>query len=110
MKLFGYVGLSDVETSPFAWTSSVSIETFGPIQGRSGDRAGIAYFYNSLNGPFQNIFSLITPLGNVHGGEIYYNVEVTPAFHLTADLQVIQPEIRSQNAAVVLGLRGKLAF
>jgi len=109
-NLRGYIGFSDQDTSPFASTSSISIEKFGPLQSRPSDRAGIAYFYNSLNGPFQDTFSAVTPLGDVHGGEIYYNAELVPGFNLTLDLQAIDPAIRARDTALVLGMRAKWAF
>ena len=109
-KLFGYAGFSDSENSPFAWTSSVSIESFGPTASRPGDRAGISYFYSSLNSDFQNIFSIVSPLGDVHGGEVYYNAEITPWFHLTFDLQAIDPAVEARDTAIVLGTRAKIDF
>ena len=33
-----------------------------------------------------------TELQNVHGGEIYYNLAVTPSSHLTFDMQVVDNE------------------
>lgn len=109
-KLFGYVGFSDAETSPFALTASVTVESFGPVASRPSDRTGIAYFYNALNDDFQNVFSLVTPLADVHGGELYYNAEITPWFHLTFDLQVIDPAIEARDTAVVLGTRVSIDF
>ena len=108
--MFGYAGFSDSENSPFAWTSSVSIESFGPTASRPGDRAGISYFYSSLNSDFQNIFSIVSPLGDVHGGEVYYNAEITPWFHLTVDLQAIDPAVEARDTAIVLGTRAKMDF
>ena len=109
-KLFGYVGFSDSETSPFAWTASASVEAFGAISSRPADRMGIAYFYNSLNGAFQNAFSLATPVGDVHGGEVYYNAEIVPWFHFTLNLQAVTPAVEAEDTAVVLAARAKIDF
>jgi porin len=108
--LFGYVAFSDNNTSPFDWTASLSVETFGPSAHRAGDRMGIAYFYNALSPDFKNVFSLVTPLENIHGGEVYYNAEITPWFHLTLDLQVINPAIVARDTAFILGTRAKIDF
>jgi porin len=71
---------------------------------------GIAYFYNALNSDFQNAFSLISPIADVQGGEVYYNAQITPWFHLTADLQVVEPSVQALDTALVLALRAKLDF
>jgi porin len=109
-SLFGYLGFSDVETSPFEWTASLSVEAFGPLVSRPADRTGVAYFYNALNDDFQEAFTLVTPVNDVHGAEFYYNAEITPWFHLTADVQVIDPTIEAEDTAVILGARARLDF
>lgn len=109
-SLFGYIGFSDPDNSPYQFTTSISIEKFGPFACRENDRAGIGYFYNGLNSDFQNTVSLLAPIDDLHGGEAYYNAEIFPWFHLTTDVQVIQPGLVANDTAVVLGLRGKLEF
>ena len=61
--------------SPF-WPSPASIRT------SVGNSALIRY------DEFQEVFTLVTPVNDVHGAEFYYNAEITPWFHLTADVQV----------------------
>ena len=107
-KMSGYVGFSDEENSPFQVTSALSIETFGAMNSRPHDRAGMAYFYSGLNDDFQNLFSRFNSVGDVHGGEIYYNMQVTPWFNLTFDLQAIEPAVKALDTAIVLGLRGSI--
>ena len=109
-KLFGKVGFSDSNTSPFGCTASVAMEAFGAMKRRPDDRMGIGYFYNGLNDDFKALFAATNPLEDVHGGEIYYNAAITPWFHLTADLQVIDVAARANDTAVVVGLRGKIDF
>ncbi len=109
-SMYGYVGFSDNESSPFGWTGSLSIESFGPLSSRPADRTGIAYFYQSLNSDFQSAFSLATPLNDVHGGEVYYNAAITPWFHWTFDVQVIDPAIEASDTAVVLATRARIDF
>ena len=41
---------------------------------------------------------------------MYYNAEVTPWFHLTAGLQIIEPALQANDTAVVFGLRGKISL
>lgn len=109
-RMQAYAGTSSRVDSPFAFTTSVSVEAFGPMDERPADRMGAAWFYSNLNSPFQNAFSAITPLGNIQGGEVYYNAQITPWFNLTLDVQVIEPAIRANDTTVVLGLRGSVAL
>lgn len=109
-KLFGYVGFGEAQTNPFQWAAALSYEAFGYFDPRPADRMGVAYFYTGLNSDFQNLFSLVTPLGDVHGGEVYYNMEITPWFHLTFDLQAVNPSIRNRDTALVLGSRARIVF
>ena len=53
---------------------------------------------------------MLEPAGDVYGGEFYYNAEINPWFHLTFDMQVLNTTFKSDDAAVVLGMRGKIDF
>ena len=55
-------------------------------------------------------WALLGDIRDLQGGEVDYNAAITPWFHLTADLQAIQPKFDAQDTAVVLGLRGKIDF
>lgn len=109
-KLYGFVGFADQETSPYEWSSAITWESFGALRCRPRDRAGIGYFYNRLNADFRELFSATTPVDDVHGGEVYYNMEVNPWLHITADLQAIRPEIAAQDTAIICALRAKIDF
>jgi porin len=78
-----------------------------PLACRENDRMGIGYFYSGLSSDFKNLVPLLA-LEDLQRGEIYYNAEIKPWFHLTADLQVVQPGLSRRDAALVLGLRGKV--
>jgi porin len=107
-KLFGYAGFSEPANSPFQCTASLSVEKFGPFRCRPNDRTGVGYFYNALNSDFQDAFSPVNPVDDVHGGEIYYNTAITPWFRLTANLQVLRPASVAEDTALVLGLRARI--
>ena len=106
---FGYIDWADGGTNPYQFTGGASLESFGLFPSRPGDRMGIAGFYNSL-GELSDLLSVLEPAGDVYGGEVYYNAEITPAFHLTFDLQVVEPSLQSRDTAIVAGLRGKIDF
>jgi porin len=44
------------------------------------------------------------------GGEIFYNVELTPWMHVTLDVQVIDSAVPQAGTVVVLGTRVGIQF
>ncbi|NNE47805.1 MAG: hypothetical protein HKN37_14215 [Rhodothermales bacterium] len=110
-KLYGHVGFSDQENSPYKVTFAVTAEQFGLLDSRPNDRMGIGYFYSALNDDFKNAYALTTtPVDDLQGGEVYYNAQVTPWFNMTVDLQAVEPAVQSQDTAVVLGVRANTRF
>lgn len=69
---------------------------------------GVGCFYTGLSGDVKNLFPLALPLRDAQGAELYYNAAITRWFHVTTDLQVIQPADARNDTAVVLGLRAKI--
>jgi porin len=102
--------LSDEETSPFSWTCNVAIQGTGLNRNRPEDSFGIGYFHSALSDDFVNALTPVFNLGDVDGVELYYNAAVTELFHLTADLQIIEPAEEQFDTAVVFGLRGYVGF
>jgi porin len=104
-------GLADPETCPFAWVCNVQLQSQGLIACREQDTMGVGYFYSGLSGDVKNFFASIRrapDLRDLQGVELYYNAAITPWFHLTADVQFVQPAVSDNDTAVVLGLRGKI--
>ncbi|MCH7474057.1 MAG: hypothetical protein IIA27_05235 [Gemmatimonadetes bacterium] len=48
--------------------------------------------------------------GSEQGGEVYYEAEIVPWFHVTADLQGVDPGLSATGTTVILGLRGNVSF
>jgi porin len=63
-----------------------------------------------LTGNVKNLVRPVVPLQNVNGVELYYNAAVTPWFHITADLQVIDGANQRRNTAIIPGLRASIVF
>jgi len=102
--LFSQWGLADRRTNPFAWVCNVSLQAQGLIASREQDTMGVGYFYTGLSDDLKNL----RLLGDLQGVELYYNAAITPWFHLTADLQFVEPSLVTRDTAVVLGLRAKI--
>jgi porin len=53
---------------------------------------------------------LILPDDDEQGIEVFYTLNVTPWFKLTADFQVIDGALRNADTAWISGLRGRIEF
>ena len=104
--IFGRAGVSDGNPNPLQWTVSFGVGGNSPLRRREADSFGIGWYYGGASselGPFFNP-------NDGSGVELFYNIAVTPWFHLTPDLQIIDGGIRAADTAVVFGLRGNLSF
>ena len=75
------------------------------------DTFGAGWYYSATSdeiAPF--ITGLLGGVGDGQGLEFFYNIAVTPNFHLTPDLQVLIPAREQIDTALVLGLRGVLTL
>lgn len=109
LGLTAAVGSASSKNNPFETAFHIKCEGNGLNCARPKDRMGIGYFYSGLSGNFQNLLSRFA-IGDFQGGEIYYNAEITPWFHLTLDYQVVQPAMAALDTASVLGMRAKIDF
>lgn len=101
------VGLSDGNPNPIRWFANLSLVGTSPIRGREADTLGIGYYHLSVsNLPILNLHGF----GAEDGVELFYNVAVTPWFHLTPDLQVLDPAQSNNATALLVGIRGRLSF
>jgi porin len=104
--VFGRYGYADPEASPLEHFVSLGVGGASPFRRRPGDTFGAGWFYATSS---NNLPGLL--LGdNGQGTEFFYNVAVTPWFHLTADLQVLWPARNDVDNAVVPGLRALVNF
>ena len=104
-------GLADPQTCPYEWTCNVQLQAQGLIACREQDTMGVGYFYSGLSGDLKEFFAarpLAPDLRDLQGAELYYNAAITPWFHLTADMQFVEPSDSRRDTAVVLGLRAKI--
>ena len=101
-------GLADPETNPFEWIVNVQLHGQGLLFRREQDTMGVGYFYSGLSGDFERLLNPVIPVDDLQGVELYYNAAISPWFHLTVDLQVIDPAVVAADTAVVLGLRAKI--
>jgi porin len=106
--VFARFGFADKETNPVEWAVSGGIGGRGLIPSRVNDCFGVGYYYNSIQ--TLRLFDLLGIKDSAQGFECFYNIAITPAAHLTLDLQVVNSPQERLETATVLGLRASLEF
>jgi len=73
---------------------------------------GVGYFYDGLGSDFKSLVSTLpaTDIQDIQGVELYYNAAITPWFHLTGDLQIVDNQNVADDTAIILGLRANVAL
>lgn len=110
LRLFTSISVSDGNPSFGRHGGFISLEGTGLSDSRQHDRTGIAYFYNEPSSGLKQLLPRALDLDQQHGVELYYNAEITPWFHLTADLQVIDSANTANDTAVIVGVRSNIRF
>ncbi len=106
--VFLIAGLADEDTNPVQWSLAGGIGGRGILPDRPNDQFGIGYYYIDLiSDPVADVIGLDD---SEQGVEAYYEAEVVPWFHVTPNLQVIDPGFSANDTAVILGLRGNVSF
>jgi porin len=108
--VFGNLGISDGNPNPIRWFANVGVGGASPLASRKLDTFGIGYYYLGVSDSLKNFAPRLVPLGDEQGVEVFYNVGVTPWFHITPDLQVVLPTRERVDTSLVLGLRAKVDF
>jgi porin len=116
------VGLADKGPSFARWHFSGQIVATGLFDSRPTDRFGIGGYYVVANNHVKDLSgdyvfipdpgdSLVIPsLGNYSGFELFYTYNVTPAVHLTGDLQFTDNIAKDIDTAVIPGVRLVIEF
>lgn len=102
--VFGRAGIADSRTNPLDWFVSFGVGGNSRIEGREADTFGAGWYYSGTSDQLPGV--VIQDHGQ--GVELFYNVAANPWFHVTADLQVIDPSRRGVDNALVFGIRAKL--
>ena len=103
---FGRVGISDGDANIIHRFYSLGLGGTGIVPGRDRDRFGVGYYYLELA---DNRLGVLTD-DDEHGLEIFYNLSVTPAIEVSADMQVIDGVGRFSDTAVIGGIRARISF
>lgn len=101
------LGLTDGNPNPIRWFANASLVGNSPMRGRENDTVGIGYYHLGVSDlPILTIHGI----GAENGVELYYNAAVTPWFHVTPDLQILNPAQHHNDTALLFGIRARLSF
>jgi porin len=109
--LFMGGSVADNNPSFSNWNVFAAVEGIGLTPCRPGDRMGISGWYNGLTDDIKNLTAGVgIAVQDNWGMELYYNREITPWFHLTGDLQILENSNPADDTAFVLGMRAIIDF
>ncbi|HVW02424.1 MAG TPA: carbohydrate porin [Planctomycetaceae bacterium] len=105
--LNGDYGITDGNPNPIHWFANLSLVGSSPIRSRPNDTVGIGYYHLGVSR-----LKVLQALhfGDENGVELFYNAAVTPWFHLTPDLQILDPAQQQLGTALLVGLRARVSF
>jgi porin len=105
---FSQVAFADQATSPITTFFDAGLGGNGLFEARPHDDFGIAYAYTELSNDFEDNIDLLAlgrdPLRAEHQVELFYNLHLFAWPHVTGDLQVIRPTLKSADTAIVPGV------
>ncbi len=107
--LFGRFGMAPSNANFIDQFYSIGLGGKGTIPRRDHDTWGAGYYCATTSNDIRSSLGL----SSEQGVELFYNIEVTPWFHLTPDIQVVANPgagFRDRDTAVVFGLRGQINF
>jgi porin len=101
------IGLTDGNPNPIQWFANATLVGSGLICGRASDTIGIGYYHLGVS---ELPILTLHGFGDEDAVELFYNAAITPWFHLTADVQILDPAQRHNPTALLVGIRGRLSF
>lgn len=109
--VFGRAGIADDDTNPIEWFLSFGVGGNSMIAGRHADTFGVGWYRSGTSDEVGPILqTVLGPISDGQGVELFYNYAATPWLHITPDLQVIDPARETVDTAVVMGLRVNMVY
>jgi porin len=110
LGIYGKAGISDGKANVFQAFFSGGLAAHGMIPGRRDDVVGLGYYYYNFSDELQSVVAPLADFEDEQGVELFYNFAVTPFFHVSADLQWIDPGNGSNPSAWLGALRASVTF
>jgi porin len=108
--VFGEIAKADGNPNYHDWSTYFGIGDSSLIPGRPDDRFGVAYFHFSFSSDLKDELVPLFRLRDQSGVEVFYNVAVTPWFHVSGNVQFIRPGAGRFPDAIYAGLSSYVRF
>ena len=105
--LFARWGVSDGDSNLIRQNVALGLGGVGLFPTRPSDRWGAGVFLMDVT---TSALLRSLRIRDEVGAEAYYNIAVSPAFHVTLDVQLIDPGLPRSEFACVLGLRANYHY
>ena len=105
---FSRIQFGEPDTNPLDYSIGGGVNYKGLISGRDNDAMGIGYSYNKYNKS-----RFLDSLGIADSSsvwEAFYNIELTPAVHLTLNAQLVESPYPDIDTATILGTSIQIRF
>ena len=99
---------ADSDTNAMDYSVAGGLSAKGLFPSRDNDAMGIAYVYNKL--PDDGLLEAIGIDAQSSAWELFYNIELTPAVHVTLDAQVVKSAFPDVDTAKVFGVSMQIVF
>jgi porin len=106
--VFGRASFADRATNPIEQFYEIGVGGRGIFSGRDNDTYGLAVYKAVVSGRLNDFFDLLAD--EAYGFELFYNIEVSPWFHITPDFQIISPVARGVDTVYVGAVRARIDF
>jgi len=105
--------LADQNPSIANWQYSGQVVATGLFDSRPRDKMGIGGYYVGVNSHVKDISRdsrFLPSLGDYSGLEVFYSAALTPAIHLTGDIQITDSLEVDHDTAIIPGVRLSMEF
>ena len=106
--VWGRAAISDNELSAIGWSVSGGIGGDSPLPDREGDRWGLGAFHYQYSDFLAD--QPVVDLGSESGVEFFYTARLRPWFHLSGDIQYVDPPLAGHSGFFAFALRASLRF
>ncbi len=109
LGLYAKAALADGNPNLIRASFVGGIAGHGMIGARPADSFGVGVFHYNFSDELQDVVAEVSDFDDEQGIEVFYSMALAPWLRITADLQWIDPATAANDAALLAGLRVRIA-